>query len=319
VRIAVIGAGGVGGYYGGLLARQGHEVTFLARGAHLEAIRRNGLQIKSVHGDFIVSPAQATDNLAHIGPVDLILFCVKAYDTERAAQAIKPIIGDHTLILSLQNGIDAAERIGKVVGLEHLLGGATWISSAIQAPGVINQVSQHRRIVFGPLNGSITPDHQSIFEVFQQAGIDVNLSENITNVLWTKFVFISAISSLGALTRLPIGEYRDVPETRLMMRSMMGEVAAVARSQGVDLDADIVEKSQAFIDAFDPRIKASMQLDVEAGRVFELESLVGVISRMGHAASLPTPTADMVYAALLPAYLKSWKAAEQARILSLSR
>jgi 2-dehydropantoate 2-reductase len=286
VKIAVIGAGGVGGYYGGLLARQGHSVTFLARGAHLDAMRKNGLQIKSLHGDFIISPVQATDHLVHIGPVDLILFCVKAYDTERAAQAIKPVIGDRTLILSLQNGIDAAERIGKVVGEEHLIGGATWISSAIQAPGMIKQVSQHRRIVFGPLNGSVTPDHQSIFEAFQQAGIDVNLSENITNVLWTKFVFISAVSSLGALTRLTIGEYRDVPETRLMMVGLMREVEAVARNLGVDLDVDIVEMSQAFIDAFDPRIKASMQ-PMWSGA--EFEPIVGGRDRPGTPGNIPTP------------------------------
>jgi 2-dehydropantoate 2-reductase len=305
----VIGAGGVGGYYGGLLAFQGHGVTFLARGAHLESIRKNGLQIKSIHGDFTISPAQATDDLAQIGAVDLILFCVKAYDIERAAQLVRPILGSHTLILSLQNGIDAVEQIGKVVGAEYLLAGATWISSAIEAPGVIRQVSQHRRIVFGPVKGYITPVHQSIFNAFQQAGIEVELSENMVKVLWTKFVFISAVSSLGALTRLTIGAYRDIPETRALMVDIMREVEAVARSHGVDLDAEIVEKSLALIDTFDPLVKASMQLDVEAGKVFELESLVGVIGRKGCAANIPTPTADMVYAALLPAYLNAQKSA----------
>ena len=305
----MIGTGGVGGYYGGLLARQGHEVIFFARGAHLVAILKNGLQIKSIHGDFTISPAQVTDDLARFRPVDLILFCVKAYDTEHAAQAIKSIIGEHTLILSLQNGIDAAEQIGEVVGIKHLLGGATWISSVIEAPGVINQVSQHRRIIFGSLSGGVTPDHQSIFEAFQQAGIDVELSENMPKVLWTKFVFISAVSSLGALTRLTIGEYRPIPETRAMMKALMLEVEAVARSQGVSLDVDIVEKTMALIDTVDPRIKASMQLDVETGRVFELEAVVGAIGRKGRAANLPTPTVDMVYAALLPAYLKAQKAA----------
>jgi 2-dehydropantoate 2-reductase len=309
VKIAIIGAGGVGGYYGGLLARQGHDVTFLARGAHLEAIRKNGLQIKSIHGDFTVLPAHATDNPTQIGPVDLILFCVKAYDTQRAAQAIKPLIADHTLILSLQNGIDAAEQIGRIVGAEHLLGGATWISSAIEAPGVVKQVSQFRRIVFGPLNGRVTPVHHSIFEAFQQTGISVEFSENILKVLWTKFVFISAASSLGALTRLTIGDYRDVPETRAMIRSLMREVEAVARSQGVDLDADVIEKSLAFMDASGPHIKASMQLDVEAGRVFELESMIGVIGRKGREAGVPTPTADVIYAALLPVNLIAQKAA----------
>lgn len=309
----MIGAGGVGGYYGGLLARLGHEVTFLARGAHLEAIRQNGLQIKSVHGDFTVSPARATNNLALIGRFDLVLFCVKTYDTESAAQAIKPIIGKDTLILSLQNGVDAAEQIGSVVGAEHLLGGATWISSAIEAPGIIKQVSQFRRIVFGPLSGPITSIHHAIHDAFQETGIHVELSDNIEKVLWTKFVFISAASGFGGLTRLAIGEYRNVPETRLMLRSLMEEVEALARSQVVDLDADVVDKSLEFIDVADPHIKASMQLDVEAGQEFELESLVGIIGRKGRLSSIPTPTADLVYAALLPANLKAQQTAARTR------
>ncbi len=307
MNFAVIGTGGVGGYYGGLLARQGYSVTFLARGAHLEAIRKNGLQIKSIHGDFNVSPAPVTDDPHQIGSVDLILFCVKAYDTDRTAQFIKPIIGAQTLVLSLQNGIDAAEQIGRILGEEHMLGGATWISSAIESPGVVRQASQFRRIVFGPLNGQITPTHQSILEAFQQTGIAVELSENIQKVLWTKFVFISAASSLGALTRLTIGDYREVPVTRAMIKSLMREVDAVARAQGIDLDADVVEKSLAFIDGAAPHIKASMQLDVEAGRVFELDALIGVIGRKGRELGIPTPTADVIYAALLPVNLKAQK------------
>jgi 2-dehydropantoate 2-reductase len=309
VRIAVIGTGGIGGYYGGLLACQGHDVTFLARGAHLEAMREYGLQIKSIHGDFTVSPAQAMDDPSKIGPVDLVLFCVKTYDTERTAQAIRPVLDDRTLVLSLQNGVDAAERIGKVIGLEHLLGGATWISSAIESPGVINQVSQFRRIAFGPLDRRITSRHHELLEAFQQTGIDVELSENIQKVLWSKFVFISSASSLGGLTRLPMGDYREVPETRAMIRRLMGEVEAVARGQGVELDKDVVEQSLAFMDAAAPHIKASMQLDVEAGRVFELDSMIGVIGRKGRESNVSTPVADVIYTALLPVYLKAQKSA----------
>lgn len=309
MRIAVIGTGGVGGYYGGLLACQGHDVTFLARGAHLEAMRQNGLQIKSIHGDFTVSPAQATDSPSQIGPVDLVLFCVKTYDTERTARSIEPIITDKTLVLSLQNGVDAAERIGEIIGQEHLLGGATWISSAIESPGVIKQVSQFRRIAFGPLDGRLTTRHHTLFEAFQQTGIDVELSDNIQKVLWSKFVFISAASSVGGLTRLAMGEYRHISETRAMIRRLMGEVEAVARGQGVDLDRDVVEKSLAFMDAAAPHIRASMQVDVEAGRVFELESMIGVIGRKGREFNVPTPTADVIYASLLPAYLKAQKTA----------
>ncbi|MEW6241293.1 MAG: 2-dehydropantoate 2-reductase [Chloroflexota bacterium] len=307
MKIAVIGTGGVGGYYGGLLAKQGHDVTFLARGAHLEAIRRYGLQIKSIHGDFSVTPAQAAANPAEIGTPDLVLFCVKTYHTDQVAKSIQPIVGPQTSVLSLQNGIDAADRIGAVVGMDRLLGGATWLSSAVEAPGIIKQVSQFRRVVFGELDGRVTPRVQSIFEAFQPTGITVEISQDILKLLWTKFVFIAAASSFGALTRLPIGDWRDVPETRALVVNLMKEVEAVGRAHGANLDADVVEKSLAFMDAAAPHIRASMQVDVEAGRQFELEAMVGVIGRKGREAGVPTPTADTIYAALLPINSKALK------------
>src|SRR5690242_4570175 len=202
MKILIMGTGGVGGYYGGLLAQQGNEVTFISRGAHLYAIRHEGLKVKSVHGDFTVFPANATEDPAKVEPVDLILFCVKTYNTDEAAQAVRPTVGPQTVLLSLQNGIDAAERIGKVVGLEHVLGGATWLSSAVEAPGVIKQVSEFRRIVFGELDGDRSERTQSIYEVLNQTGINVEISEDIQKVLWTKLVFITAVSSIGSLTRL---------------------------------------------------------------------------------------------------------------------
>lgn len=300
MKIVVMGTGGVGGYYGGLLAQRGHDVTFIARGAHLEAIRENGLQVKSIHGDFHVRPAQATDDPARIGPVDLVVFCTKTYSIDEAARQIKPLVGAETTVLPLQNGIDAAERIGGVVGMEHLLGGVTWISSAVEAPGVIKQISQFRRVVMGELDGRVTPRVQAIHKAFDETGINAELSENILKVLWTKFVFISTASSLGSLTRLPIGEYRSVPETRAMMTGLMQEVEAVARAQGVELDKDVVQKSLDFVDNAAPHIKPSMQLDVEAGRRSELESMIGVIGHKGRSLGVPTPVADMVYASLLP-------------------
>ena len=167
MKILIMGTGGVGGYYGGLLAQQGHEVTFIARGAHLDAIRREGLKVKSVHGDFTVFPANATEHPVEAGEMDLILFCVKTYDTDEAARAIRPIMGPETIIMSLQNGIDAAERIGNAVGMEHILGGVTWLSSAVEAPGVIRQVSQFRRIAFGELGGGQSKRMESISEAFK--------------------------------------------------------------------------------------------------------------------------------------------------------
>jgi 2-dehydropantoate 2-reductase len=305
MKIAVIGTGGVGGYYGGLLAQKGHNVTFIARGAHLQAIEANGLQVKSIYGDFLVKPASATNDPARISPVDLVLFCTKTYHTDEAAQEMKPLVGAGTWVMSLQNGIDAAERIGAVVGMQHMLGGATWISSAIESPGVIKQVSQFRRVVLGELDGKLSARLQSIYNALAETGITVEISENILKVLWTKFVFISAASSLGSLTRLSMGDYRSVPETRAMLTSLMGEVAAVARAHGVALDEDVVLQSLTFMDNAAEHIKASMQLDVAAGRRSEIESMIGVIGRKGREVGIATPVADFVYAALLPIDLKA--------------
>ena len=303
MKIAIMGTGGVGGYYGGLLAQQGHDVTFIARGAHLKAIRENGLQVKSIFGNFHIKPAQVTDNPAEIGSVDLVVFCTKTYSIEEAAQRIKPIVSAETTVLPLENGIDAADRIGAVVGMEHMIGGATWISSAVEAPGIIKHISQFRRVVVGEVDGQVTSRVQAIHKAFEQTGITAELSENILKLLWTKFVFISAASSLGSLTRLPLGGYRSVPETRKMMTSLMQEVEAVARAQGVELDEDVVQKSLDFVDNAAPHIKPSMQLDVEAGRRSELESLVGVVGRKGREVGVATPIADTIYAALLPGEL----------------
>ncbi len=305
MKILIMGTGGVGGYYGGLLAQQGHEVTFIARGAHLDAIRREGLKIKSVHGDFNIFPARATDDPAEAGLMELVLFCVKTYNTEDAAQAIRPTVGPHTMVMSLQNGIDAAERIGSVIGMEHVIGATTWLSSAVESPGVIRQVSQFRRIAFGELDGSLSSRMESISEAFKNTGITVEASENIWKVLWTKLVFITAVSSLGSLTRLSLGNYRSIPQTRSLLTQIMREVAAVAQAQHAELDADVAEKWLEFIDSSSPQIKPSMQLDIESGHRTELESIVGVVGRKGREAGVPTPAVDYVYASLLPVELKS--------------
>ncbi len=305
MKIAVMGSGGVGGYYGGLLARAGQEVTLIARGAHLAALRKHGLQVRSVHGDFSITPVQATDTPARVGPVDLVLVSVKAPDTEGAAQAIKPMVGPDTTVVSLQNGLDAAERIGTVIGMDHMVGGATWLSSAIEAPGVIRQLSQFRRIVVGELDGRITPRVQAIFEALKSTGATVELSENIVKVLWTKFLFIASISGVGSLARLGIGDYRAIPETRAVLVGLMREVEAVAHASGTALDQDVIEQTLALIDNAGPTIKPSMQLDVEAGRRSELDSMIGIICRKGNEVNLPTPVADVIYGALLPGDLKA--------------
>ena len=306
MKILIMGTGGVGGYYGGLLAQQGNEVTFISRGAHLYAIRHEGLKVKSVHGDFHIHPANATEDPAKVEPVDLVLFCVKTYNTDEAAEAIRPVVGPQTAVLSLQNGVDAAERIGQVIGREHVIGGATWLSAAVEEPGVIKQVSEFRRVVIGELAGGRAERIQSIFEVLNSTGITVEISENIQKVLWTKFAFISAVSSIGSLTRLPMGDYRSIPETRGLLSGIMQEVEALARAQGIALDEDVVARSLEFVDNSGSHIKPSMQLDVESGHRTELESMVGVIGRKGRELGIPTPVADFVYGSLLPVELKAW-------------
>ena len=305
MKVAIMATGGVGGYYGGLLAQTGQDVTFIARGAHLQAIREKGLHIKSVHGDFQIVPAKATDNPSEVGPVDVILFATKTHQTDEAAKLIKPMVGRDTVILSLQNGIDAADRIGAVAGREHMLGGVTWLSAAIEAPGVIGQYSQFRRIVLGEFNGRTTPRLNMVYSTLQSTGATVEVSDNILKVLWTKFVFIAPVMAMGSLTRVTFGEYRSVPEARAVLTEAISEVAAVAQARGVTLDADVVEKTLAFIDSSAPGIKPSMQRDVESGKPSELESMIGVVVRMGAQHNVSTPVMQFAYAMLKPGNLKA--------------
>ncbi len=305
MKFAIMGTGGIGGYYGGLLARTGKDVTFIARGAHLQAIREKGLIVKSVHGDFTIFPAVATDDPTEVGPVDVILFTTKTYQTDEAARLIKPMVGSNTVVVPLQNGIDAVERIGAEVGMEHMLSGTTWCSVAIEAPGVIGQYSQFRRIALGELNGKTTTRLQAVHEALQSAGLTVELSDNILKVLWTKFVFIAPVMLMGSLTRMTFGDYRDVPEARAVLTEAINEVAALAQASGVTLDTDVAAKTLAFIDSSEAGIKPSMQRDVESGKPSELESMIGVAVRLGAQHKVPTPVMRFAYAMLKPRELKA--------------
>lgn len=308
MKIAVIGVGGLGGYYGGLLARTGHEVAFVARGVHLAALREKGLQVKSVHGDFHVAAAIATDHPSEVGPVDLVLICVKTTGLDDAARAALPMLGPDTAVMGLQNGIDAVERIGAVTGMGRVLGAVTWIAANIEAPGVIRQVSTFRRIVLGEPDGRITPRAERMVAALGRMGVAVEATDDIRKVLWTKFVFIAGFSGIGALTRLEVGGYRSVPETRSLMTGLMREVEALAHASGVALGAGVVDQALALIDGAAAAMKPSLQRDVEAGRASELESIIGVIRRRGRERGMATPTADMVYAALLPGEMKARQA-----------
>ncbi|MCX6029902.1 MAG: 2-dehydropantoate 2-reductase [Chloroflexi bacterium] len=300
MRIAIMGVGGVGGYFGGLLAQAGEDVTFIARGEHLRAMQAHGLRVESIHGDFTIAPVQATDDPAVVGPVDTVIFATKTYQLDAAAQAMQPLIGPGTTVLPLHNGVDAAERTAAIVGREHVLGGLCYVGSQILAPGVIKQVSQFRRVVAGELGGPATPRVGRIVAALQHAGAVAEATDDIQKMLWTKFAFIAPFSGVGAVTRVPAGEIVACPEARALAAAAVAEVEAVARAQGVALDADITPKTLAFIDNLTSLQVASMQRDVLEGRPSELESMIGAVVRFGAELGVPTPVFEFFYAALLP-------------------
>lgn len=300
MRIAIMGSGGVGGYFGSLLARAGHNVTFIARGEHLRAIREHGLRVESVHGDFVVAPAQATDDPAAVGPVELVLFATKTYQIEQAAEAMRPLVGPQTAVLPLHNGLDASERTIAVLGRAPVLGGICQVGSYIAAPGVIQQVSQFRRVVAGELGGPVSPRVEAIVAALKTAGADAEAAPDIQKIRWTKFLFIAPFSGVGSVARVPAGGIVRCPETRSLLQDAMLEVEAVARVAGVALDADIVPKTLAFCDNMGAGQTASMQRDIMNGKPSELESLIGVMVRLGADLGVPTPIFRYFYAALLP-------------------
>jgi len=300
MKVAVLGAGGVGGYYGGLLAQCGQDVTFIARSAHLHAIQERGLSVESVHGSFEIRPARATDDPAQVGLVDLVLVTVKNYDLQAAAQGARPLFGPQTVALPLLNGLDAADRLSAVLGKELVLAGLTHISSSVTAPGVIRQVSGVRRITFGEQDGEITPRAERVRDLLSSSGVDVVLTPAVEIALWEKFVFIASISGVCCLARQAVGPVLRTPETRQLYIDALHEVEAVGRAKGVLLTADIAERTLAITESFAPETKPSLLVDLEAGRRLELEAMSGTVVRYGQAADIPTPVHGVIYAALKP-------------------
>jgi 2-dehydropantoate 2-reductase len=295
-----MGTGGTGGYFGGLLARAGEEVTFIARGDHLEEIRKNGLAIKSVlAGDFSI-PANATDNTQDIGPVDFVLFCVKAYDNATAADQIRPLIEPETVVLSVQNGIDNEQQIGEVIGPEHIVGCVSYVSSIIDSPGVVSQTGGPGKIVLGEMQGGKSARTETIQSTLQNSGIAAELHPDIQVALWQKFLAICGVNGITALTRLPMGEILACEETRNLMRGTMAEVEAVARASGANLPEGCVDQSMDFFSSLEPSIRGSMYYDLAAGRRLEVDVLNGTIVRLGSEHGIPTPINFAIYAALKP-------------------
>lgn len=300
MRIAVIGVGGVGGPFGAALAKAGDDVTFVARGAHLAAMRTRGLSVLGPRGDIHLSSVQATDEPKSVGPVDFVLFCVKLWDVERAGAAIRGLVGPDTAVIPLQNGIDASDRLIPILGKDAVMGGVAHISGTIAEPGVIRQTGTFMRLVLGELDGRASPRGAAFYSLCQRAGIDCVNSDKILSALWEKFVMLATNSAVVALTRLPFGKLRDDPEVFALFEKGVGEVASVGRARGVDLPADLEAKVLKATRSFPAEMLPSMAVDLFRGNRLELPWLAGKVVALGRELGVPTPTFDVMYAALKP-------------------
>jgi 2-dehydropantoate 2-reductase len=289
MRIAIIGAGGVGGYFGARLALAGEDVHFVARGAHLAALRERGLAVRRDEGDLVARPVAATDDAASIGAVDVVLVAVKLWDTEAAARAARPLTGPGTAVVSLQNGVRRDETLRAALGAQHVLGGVSYISAFIESPGVIRQVGTMQRIVIGEYDGTRSPRALALHAALEKAGIDAVLSDSIARAIWEKFIFLATLAGVTSATRMPIGPIRSNPATRALFRDALAEVVAVARAEGVAIGDDFVDGRMAFADGLPASMTASMAGDLEHGRRLELEWLSGDIVARGTRLGVPTP------------------------------
>lgn len=297
-RFAIMGTGGVGGYFGGLLAKAGFDVHFIARGAHLAAMQANGLAIESISGDFHIDPVHATDDPSTIGTVDFVLFCVKLWDTESAGAACRPLLGPKTAVVSLQNGVESETVLAGLLGENHIIGGVAEIAASIRAPGIVKHVSPFQQIRFGELDNRASARVERLDAALTAAGIVHVISPDIRLALWEKFVFLVGMSALTALTRQTIGPVRDNPDTRSLLVQVMEETAAVARAKGAAVEADFVGKRLDAIDGFPPEVRASMALDLQQGRPLELPWLSGTVARFGDDLGVSTPANHFINAAL---------------------
>jgi len=308
MKIGVVGAGGVGGYYGARLASAGAEVGLIARGDHLAAIRERGLRVRADDGDFTVRVA-ASDDPAEIGPCDAVLFCVKSYDTDQAAALLGPLLKPETGVVSLQNGVDNEEKIAARIGPEHVLGGVSFILAHIAEPGVVEQMGSVRRVVFGELDGSRSDRVEQLLAEFRRAEVDSDIADDIRVVLWDKFAFLCALAGLTAVTRLPIDELLAVPETRELFREMVREASIVARAEGVELAEDIVDQKTAFAERLGPDSFSSLHHDLVSGHRLELDALHGELTRRAARHGIPVPVSEMIYSLLRP-----WELAQRSAV-----
>jgi len=297
MRVAVFGSGGIGGYYGARLANAGHDVSFIARGAHLEAMQSRGLTVRTPEGESTIAVAAAADT-TRFGPVDLVLFCVKSFDTEPAARALKPLLMSDTTVLTLQNGVDNVAAIAHVVGAASVLSGAVYVALQLAGPGVVVRSGGEGKIVFGESGGARTDRVQRIASAFESSGISHQISTDIDRVLWEKFLFITGIGGVTALARSGIGPLVASAEVRALLTASCEEIGAVARAERVALPVDAVSRAVEQAAALPPQWRSSMARDLEDGRRLEVDALSGAVVRRGRRLGISTPIHQTIVACL---------------------
>jgi 2-dehydropantoate 2-reductase len=293
-----MGTGGVGGYFGAKLAQSGADVTFIARGAHGGAIREKGLRIYSPNGDVLVHPAKAMSDPAMIGKVDVVMFCVKLWDVDSAAEACKPLIGPDTAVICFQNGVDAEERVAAVLGDKHAVGGVAAIAALIEEPGVIRHTGTMAWLKYGELDGRASPRLEAFDAACKKVGFEATISPDIAVDIWRKFAFLAPFAGVTAATRMPIGPILAEPDTRRLFADLIAETVAVGRAKGARLEDGIEDKQLAFAEGLPAEMKASMLGDLERGNRLELPWLTGAVVRLGRELGVPTPVSDTVYTVL---------------------
>jgi 2-dehydropantoate 2-reductase len=306
LKTAIIGTGGVGGYFGGKLAKAGYDVTFLARGEHLLAIRQKGLTVKSILGDFTIYPVKATDRIDTIGLADLVILGVKAWQVSDISKELLTTISNDTAVLPLQNGVMAAEALGENINQENIVGGLCRIISKIEAPGVINHFGLEPSIIFGELDNTGTARIDLIKAMFDKAGISSIISEDITSDLWKKFIGI-CVSGLLAVTKTTYGELRELGETRQLMIELLNEIYLLSQKIGIIIEPGFVEKTISIIDSYPYGSTSSLTRDVWEGRPSEIEHQNGAVVRLGKKFGIDTPVNRFVYNSILPMEIKARK------------
>jgi 2-dehydropantoate 2-reductase len=304
MRYVIMGTGGVGGFFGAKLAEAGEDVWFVARGKHFDAMKEHGLKVTSTVGTFTIPTEKVTSDPTSIGNADVVLFCVKAYDTEAAARQIAPLLHEQSIVLSLQNGVDNAEKIRRQLSRGLAYAGAAYISVRITAPGEITESGGFQRIVFGPTSGPTVSRARDIHAAFLRAGIKCDLHDNIEKELWRKFIFIASMGALTALSRLTHGEILSNPRSLALMFDAMREIQAIAIKLGIDVEPVDETKVLEGLKRFDPDTRSSMYFDLASGRPMEIEALNGTVVRFGEKLGMPTPIHRVIYATLLPHHLK---------------